>query len=58
MNLAQVGSLSDRCIILGFASIAIWFLTGGTGGDRSAHTERFGIVVGFWTPTFSPFNSP
>lgn len=34
-----------------FGSIAIWFLTGRENDDR-AHSERFGIFVGLWAPTF------
>lgn len=56
MKPAQLRLLSKLCFILGFASIigsiAIWFLTGGTGADTQAHAERFGIFVGLWAPTF------
>jgi hypothetical protein len=52
----QLKLLSSICFYLGFASIlgsiAIWFLTGGTGADSQAHAERFGIFVGLWAPTF------
>jgi hypothetical protein len=34
-----------------FGSIAIWFLTRSETDDR-AHSERFGIFVGLWAPTF------
>ena len=48
--------LSNICFVLGFASIiasiAIWFLTGGTEVETQAHAERFGIFVGLWAPTF------
>lgn len=48
--------LSKACFVLGFASIigsiAIWFFTGGTEPETTAHAERFGIFVGLWAPTF------
>jgi hypothetical protein len=56
MNASQLKSLSTLCFFLGFASImgsiAIWFLTGGDGAESKAHSERFGIFVGLWAPTF------
>ncbi|MGF1679532.1 MAG: hypothetical protein ACFCUX_10120 [Candidatus Methylacidiphilales bacterium] len=56
MNPTISKKLSGICFILGFASIiasiAIWFLTGGTEPDTQAHAERFGIFVGLWAPTF------
>ena len=52
----QLKPLSNLCFILGFASIlasiAIWYLTGGTEPESKAHAERFGIFVGLWAPTF------
>ena len=52
----QLKQLSNLCFFLGFASIlasiAIWYLTGGTSPDTIAHAERFGIFVGLWAPTF------
>lgn len=55
MKTTQLRQLSHLCLILGFASIlgsiAIWFMTGGT-GETQAHAERFGIFVGLWAPTF------
>ncbi len=49
-------TLGQVCFVLGFvsiaASIAIWFLTGGTEPETQAHAERFGIFVGLWAPTF------
>lgn len=48
--------LSRACFFLGFASIiasiAVWFLTGGTDPETKAHAERFGIFIGLWAPTF------
>lgn len=48
-------NLSTVCFVAGFlsiaASIAIWFLSGQVSGD-AAHSERFGIFVGLWAPTF------
>ena len=56
MKSTQLRQLSQLCFFLGFASIiasiAIWFLTGGTTPDTQAHAERFGIFVGLWAPTF------
>jgi len=56
MNAQQLKKLSTVCFVLGFASIvasiAIWFLTGGTTLETQAHAERFGIFVGLWAPTF------
>ena len=52
----QLKFLSFVCLVLGFlsiaASIAIWYLTGGQTAEMQAHSERFGIFVGHWAPTF------
>ena len=56
MKPTQLKLLSNACFLLGFASIiasiAIWYLTGGTNPEAQAHGERFGIFVGLWAPTF------
>lgn len=56
MNSTQLKTLSLVCLVLGFASIiasiAIWYLTGGKTPELQAHSERFGIFVGLWAPTF------
>jgi len=56
MKPPQLKQLSHLCFFLGFASIAasiaIWYLTGGTSPETQAHAERFGIFVGLWAPTF------
>ena len=56
MNSLQLKTLSLVCLVLGFlsiaASIAIWYLTGGKTPELQAHSERFGIFVGLWAPTF------
>lgn len=56
MNTKQLKVLSLVSIVLGFASIiasiAIWYLTGGKTPELQAHSERFGIFVGLWAPTF------
>jgi hypothetical protein len=56
MNSTQLKTVSLVCLVLGFlsiaASIAIWYLTGGKTPDLQAHSERFGIFVGLWAPTF------
>ena len=49
--------LGHVCFIAGFASIigsiAIWYVKGGSDlPDAKAHSERFGIFVGLWAPTF------
>ena len=56
MNINQLKLLSFVCLVLGFlsiaASIAIWYLTGVKTPELQAHSERFGIFVGLWAPTF------
>lgn len=56
MNINQLKLLSFVCLVLGFlsiaASIAIWYFTGGKTPELQAHSERFGIFVGLWAPTF------
>jgi hypothetical protein len=56
MKSKQLKLLSSLCFYFGFisiiGSIAIWFFTGGTEADSTAHAERFGIFVGLWAPTF------
>lgn len=56
MENTKLAFLSKSCFVLGFVSIigsiAIWFLTGGTEPETTAHGERFGIFVGLWAPTF------
>ena len=56
MNDKSLKLLSQVCFFAGFASIiasiAIWYLTGGTEAESQAHAERFGIFVGLWAPTF------
>jgi len=56
MDKNQLKLLSFVCLMLGFssiiASIAIWYLTGGKTPESLAHSERFGIFVGLWAPTF------
>jgi hypothetical protein len=56
MKNTSLKKLSCLCFILGFASIiasiAIWYLSGGSDLVDQAHAERFGIFVGLWAPTF------
>ena len=56
MNKNQFELMSFICLVLGFvsiaASIAIWYLTGGKTPELQAYSERFGIFVGLWAPTF------
>jgi hypothetical protein len=56
MNPKTIKLLSDVCFIMGFASIlgsiTIWFVSAGPDAESIAHSERFGIFVGLWAPTF------
>ncbi len=56
MNYTQLKTISLVSLVLGFASIiasiAIWYLTSGKTLELQAHSERFGIFVGLWAPTF------
>ena len=56
MNYTQLKTVSLVSLVLGFASIiasiAIWYLTSGKTPELQAHSERFGIFVGLWAPTF------
>ena len=56
MTVNQLKKLSLVCLVLGFLSIAgsifIWYMTGGKSPELQAHSERFGIFVGLWAPTF------
>ena len=49
----QMRLASDAALALGFASVAVsiatWFLTK---GKDKAHSERFGIFIGLWVPSF------
>ena len=49
----QLHTASDVAVALGFASIAAsiatWFLTK---PKDPAHSERFGIFIGLWVPSF------
>ena len=49
----QLLKASDVAVALGFASIAAsvatWFLTK---PKDAAHSERFGIFIGLWVPSF------
>jgi len=49
----QLLKASDVALALGFASIAAsvatWFLTK---PKDAAHSERFGIFIGLWVPSF------
>ena len=49
----QLRVASDLALGLGFASIAVsiatWFLTK---PKDAAHSERFGIFIGLWVPSF------
>lgn len=53
VNKSNLRTLSDVCLGLGFASIAIsiftWFFRS---RQDPAHGERFGIFIGLWVPSF------
>lgn len=55
-KLSDVGLRSDYCYIAGFASIALsygsYFASRGKTGDSKAQSDRWGIFVGHWAPTF------
>lgn len=53
----MIKGLSNLCFLLGFVSIvgsiSTWAFTQGEGKpEEVAHSERFGIFVGLWAPTF------
>ncbi len=54
--LHSVGAKSEWAYIAGFASIGIsltsWFLSRKKVGDSKAQSDRWGIFIGHWAPTF------
>jgi hypothetical protein len=54
--LSSVGFKSDYAYIGGFASIGLallsWAVSRGKKGDDKAQSDRWGIFVGHWAPTF------
>ena len=53
MSKSLLKTLSNVCFVMGFASIIasilVWVLYK---EPDAAHSERFGIFVGLWAPTF------
>ncbi|MCX6967340.1 MAG: hypothetical protein NTZ46_06075 [Verrucomicrobia bacterium] len=53
MSRDQIRTASDLALVLGLASVAgsliSWFLSK---GKDKAHSERLGIFVGLWVPSF------
>jgi hypothetical protein len=52
----DLGIKSEHAYIGGFASIVIallaWLVSRGKKGDDKAQSDRWGIFVGHWAPTF------
>ena len=52
----RVGLKSEYAYIGGFASIGLvaqlWFLSRNKTGDDKAQSDRWGIFIGHWAPTF------
>ena len=55
-SLHQVGVRSEYAYAAGFASIALsyvsYFVSRGKKGDDKAQSDRWGIFIGHWAPTF------
>ncbi len=55
-RLARVGMRSEYAYAAGFASIglslATWFISRNKSGDSKAQSDRWGIFIGHWAPTF------
>ena len=55
-RLHQIGVRSEYAYIAGFASIALsyisYFVSRGKKGDDKAQSDRWGIFIGHWAPTF------
>ena len=54
--LHRVGLKSEWAYAAGFASIGLslgsWFLSRSKTGDDKAQSDRWGIFIGHWAPTF------
>lgn len=55
-KLHNVGIKSEHAYLGGFASIALtfvsWLISRGKPSDDRAQSDRWGIFVGHWAPTF------
>ena len=55
-RLHRVGVRSEYAYIAGFTSIALsylsYFISRGKKGDDKAQSDRWGIFIGHWAPTF------
>ena len=58
-RLHRLGIRSEYAYIAGFASIALsyvsYFVSRGKKGDDKAQSDRWGIFIGHWAPTFFAF---
>jgi hypothetical protein len=54
--LAKAGLRSEHAYIGSFASIALslisWLISRGKKGDSKGQSDRWGIFIGHWAPTF------
>ncbi|MCW2811598.1 MAG: hypothetical protein JWP61_2056 [Friedmanniella sp.] len=55
-KLSDLGLKSDYAYIGGFgsivASLLTWFISRNKKGDDKAQSDRWGIFIGHWAPTF------
>lgn len=55
-TLSKAGLKSEYCYAAGFASIVAsygsWFASRNKTGDSKAQSDRWGIFVGHWAPSF------
>ncbi len=55
-KLSELGMKSDYAYIGGFGSIVVslltWFISRNKKGDDKAQSDRWGIFIGHWAPTF------
>ncbi|MCU1404449.1 MAG: hypothetical protein JWQ43_752 [Glaciihabitans sp.] len=55
-TVSDLGIRSEHAYIAGFASVAIalaaWLVSRGKKSDDKAQSDRWGIFIGHWAPTF------
>ncbi|RFA20049.1 hypothetical protein [Subtercola boreus] len=55
-KLSELGFKSEWAYLGGFGSIAVslitWFVSRRKKGDSKAQSDRWGIFIGHWAPTF------
>lgn len=55
-KLSELGLTSNIAYIGGFGSIVLslltWFISRNKNGDDKAQSDRWGIFIGHWAPTF------